>query len=992
MSTFDSFADAPNQIRTEGQEITIRFDRTGPNTGRISWNIPTPAQGCSADTQAYNGIVITLDNKNVSLETNPSNGTVYIPDPTGDRDLHAGDSISTALVIGAFYDDKETTILDITGLNPNTPYYISGYAVDDQFRYHTEGVHAYSLDYGTLKTPDSAGSQLICFNNGDGVLGTDATGLVAGFVYEFDICIDGECYKVVLNGTDAATYDDLIEAINNAFERLSGALESPVPPNTGGYWWDNDNQKLFLWNGSQHVEVPVIVELTDPTIPAIGDYWYQPVTQVLSIWMGSPGGWVIVPNVIRFCKDPLKPACDDYWYQPGSPSMAFMWNGSVWCPLNLFDQENDPAIAVPPICGSYWYNPNTGIVSCWNVENCIWVDATNDVVFWPTDPNNLPQGTYWYDTDDSNLYIRKLTGSPPTLPLEWILIPESNISSDPCVPPLIISPTEPSPTLAHMLWFDTTNEKLFQRDITNTIWVELPVLLFDRDPTIRESCDYWWDSDSPNDLYTWSVNNNIWVLVASFIQSPIDPALDPILTEAAWYKPSTMELRIWTGTGWELVKFINHPTDPTIVAVGDIWFDDTNNTWYEWSGSAWVVFNPVDSVTDPTMLPLNSLWYDTTNNLLFTWNGVSWLPVAFSTVPFTPIKGELWYDSINNNLMMWNGTAWVIAIPLAMAELNADGHIVITSSTVGSFSDIDLLSRTCTESLKSPFWQDTPLNGIIQTRVEGIDGNEGEPSYAQVGVGDDGTPDERRELADSIRAQLGYPVVQVELTKYQMDTAITGGLEELRRRSSIGFRRGFAVLNIKPGIQRYELTNKSMEYNQIGAISGLTRLSSAFLTSAHGSGIFGQVVLQHLYNMGTFDLLSFHMVNEYTAQLEHLFASRLAFNFNETSRVLTIHSVFSQAETILMDVALERTEQDLLNDRYAKVWIEQWALSECRLMLSHIRGKYASLPGAGGGVALDAAELGARADAEKERLYSELDDYVVNNVEEWGIGAEFTWG
>ena len=61
MGTFDSHVDAPNQIRQEGEDIVISFERTGSTTGSVTWNIPTPARGCNADNQAYNGIVVVLN-------------------------------------------------------------------------------------------------------------------------------------------------------------------------------------------------------------------------------------------------------------------------------------------------------------------------------------------------------------------------------------------------------------------------------------------------------------------------------------------------------------------------------------------------------------------------------------------------------------------------------------------------------------------------------------------------------------------------------------------------------------------------------------------------------------------------------------------------------------------------------------------------------------------------------------------------------------------
>jgi hypothetical protein len=93
-----------------------------------------------------------------------------------------------------------------------------------------------------------------------------------------------------------------------------------------------------------------------------------------------------------------------------------------------------------------------------------------------------------------------------------------------------------------------------------------------------------------------------------------------------------------------------------------------------------------------------------------------------------------------------------------------------------------------------------------------------------------------------------------------------------------------------------------------------------------------------------------------------------------------------------LDCAVERTEQELLKDRWCKTWIEKYALSQARYMLAEIRGKYASLPGAGGGVSLNAAELITRADQDMADLYQQLDDFVASQVEDWGMGTTFVIG
>jgi len=74
------------------------------------------------------------------------------------------------------------------------------------------------------------------------------------------------------------------------------------------------------------------------------------------------------------------------------------------------------------------------------------------------------------------------------------------------------------------------------------------------------------------------------------------------------------------------------------------------------------------------------------------------------------------------------------------------------------------------------------------------------------------------------------------------------------------------------------------------------------------------------------------------------------------------------------------------------MWIERWALGEAKIMLSQVRGKYANLPGAGGGVALNAGDLSASAAEDFARCDQEIDDFVVNDVENLGIGSEFIIG
>ncbi len=984
MGTLDIRNDTPFLLNKESLDVRLKFDRTGPTTGRVSWNIPTPAAGCTADNQAYNGILVTLDTVPTAPGLAPIDGRVYTADPTGNVNLFVGDKISSALVVGAFYNDRTTTFVDVSGLQPNGIYYVAGYPHDAVNRYYSQGVYAYSLDYSTNNaTPSTNGFQVLQLGQKGGFKGTDATGLIPNTVYQFSIVFDGATkitatdpfdlnlfttsisgtsYTISINGSDAQTYDDLVKAINIALEQLQSAPISPTAPNTGTFFWDVINQKLFQWNGSTNVPLPVIVYPTAPNTPAFGSYWFNTTTQVLNQWNGV--SW-IAQHVIRFLHDPTKPTCDDYWF---TGTAAYLWNGTTWCVQTLFIQLTAPSLAVPPPCGTHWFNETTQQLSEWNVDTKSWVPEM--AILWPIDPNTLALGTFWFDETHNKLFQFN-TPNPGWNDVS--LLPGAVV---------IISPTQPIAPALNAYWYNPTLEDLKQWN--GTTFVDVPVLVWETDPTVRSSCQLWWNTTNDN-LYTWSVTTSSWDLITNFIKSSIDPSLAPILPAGdLWYNPSTNVLSRWDCSSWIPVAFIFNLTDPTLPALNDVWFNTTTSTWSVWNGLAWTTINPVYDPTDPTVQVAGNFWFNTTTNALNQWNGVAWISLLYTTTSPAPAVGTKWFDLINNVLKVWDGTTWQIATPLGTVALNSDGNLVFTSSTIGSRSTVILTDINLFKAL--------PTGTDTQVSTVGDDGRNGKPSYDVQGIGTDGTPALRLDMVGQVLKVLGYPTIQVELSPEQLDFCVNNAIENLRKKSASGYKQGYFFLYTIPGKQSYTLTNKGASFDKIVNIMGVHRMVSAFLSTVQGAGAYGQIVLQHLYNMGTFDILSYFMVSQYISQLEAIFAARLTYNWNEGTRVLTFPHTFARTELLAIDATVERTEQDILSDRYVKNWILNWSTAVAKGMLADIRGKYATLPGAGGGVALNAAQLRTESDALFAKCEQEIDDFVVNSVEDFGIGTTFIFG
>lgn len=982
MSTFDIVTDAPGLLRSESINITLKFDRTGPTTGRVSWNIPTPAAGCTASTQAYCGMLVTLDTKPASADKIPVAGQVYSSDPTADTQLFAGDMLGTSLVVGALYQDRTTVFLDITGLKTNTPYYVSGFPVDCQLRYFVEGVHAYSLDYANRGTDSTHGSQVVVLNSNAtemGVEPTDATGLTIGDSYEFNMQLgvvprpnrpvdSTECtitapvYTITVAGADAQTYEELVDAINYQLALLSNGVQGPTAPLTGTYYWNSSQQKLFLWNGSQHVEQAVIIDTIAPNIVNVNDYWLNSVTHVLSQWNGA--AWV-VPASIAFATDPTLPIADtSFWF---NGTNAYLWNGNTWCLVQTYIQTTDPSLAVEPVLGSYWYDTDTGALYKWNHVLQMWNTAT--AIEYVENPNALSLGTYWFNETTNTL----LTYNTPVA--GWNTVSNVAISE--------IAPTTPAPG---KYWYNPITQELFQRNVGNTAWDQLDVLTFPVDPTVRSHCDVWWDTIT-DELNVWDAVNSVWVQATEFYQQSADPATAPtIVNGAVWYNNATGLLYVWENNCFVLTSFIDWLTDPTLTVVnGTVWHNTTADTWYVRTAGAWVLLDIVTSAQDPRALSAGTFWFNSGSLALQQWNGIGWISLTYSVTPLTPVRGALWFDTNTAILKEWNGTTWVAATPAATVELDCNGNLLFTDSAVGSTSYVGITDVTLFAGLS--------VVTTIHNAKPGTDGASSTPSYDEIGIGTDGSDAVRNALANELRYELGYPVVNVELTKEQIDYAIDRAVAELRQRSGLAYKRGFFFMSLKPNEQRYFLTNKISGMNKIVDVIGVYRLTSSFLSSAHGAGVYGQIVLQHMYNMGTFDLLSYHIMAEYTKLMEILFAARITFTWNEQSREIWLHHRFQHAEPVVcIEATSERTEQDIISDRYAKPWIRRYSAAVCRLMLSEIRGKFSSLPGAGGSISLNAGELRQSAQAEIEACIADIESYVVDKPEEYGVGTQFLFG
>jgi hypothetical protein len=964
--------------------ITLKFDRLGPTSGRISWNIPSPAAGCASETQAYCGIVVTIDSTSNDSTKLPINGTIYSSDATVDVNLFAGDTIGTSKVIGAFYHDTASTFFDVTGLTEHGAYYVSGFPVDCENRYYKEGVHAYSLDYKHESTTSTSGTQVVILNqqskvNG-GALPTDVTGLLPSTIYQFAMQrglvpkparpVDSQelvpapfTSTITIDGTYAATYGDLLNAINVKLQLLDNPPQGPTPPNTGAYYFNSVDNTISLWDGSQHITQPIIKQATPPNTLTIGVYWLNTTSGALKQWDGTLWNPIAV---IAFTSPPSIPVCETtYWFDGTN---GYTWTGNAWLKHTIYSQTVNPSLFKPAQCGTFWYNTTTFELSSWDDTLQIWISA--NAVQYSVAPNALPSGTYWFNATVNKLFQYNIPN------VGWNDQPTARITE---IEPVLT-------VVAGTLWYNPSTMVLKVRDSLNAAWIDTDLVVFATDPTQVTYCSNWWNTVN-NTMNVWDGVNGVWNVASQFLEQAADPTLPPLFNEEdLWYNPTTSTLYYWQNNCFKVTPYLYWPTDPVnTIPNGTAWHDTVNGLWYIKTGTLWVPTDVIAAISDPSALPAGTLWFNAALNSLQLWNGAAWVSLTYSSQPLTPVTGAVWFNSTTNKLMTWDGYAWVYAVPTVTLVFNHLNNFSFKDTSTGSLSWVSVGDISLFRSLTTGFFIDNP--------IPGTDGVSDQPSYQEIGVGTDGTNDERLTLMNEIRYSLGYPNVDVELYPEQLNLVIDIALQTLREHSSICYNRGFFFLSIQANLQKYLLTNKVSGMNKIVSVMGIYRLTSSFLSSAMGAGVYGQIVIQHLYNMGTFDLLSYHIMSEYTKNMEILFAARITFNWNEQTRELNIHHRFAMNEHMcLVEAMTERTEQHILQDRICRPWLRKWAIAESMMMLANSRGKFSTLPGAGGSVSLNASDLRQQAATDKELCMQEIFDFVVDRPEEIGLNSTLIFG
>lgn len=383
---------------------------------------------------------------------------------------------------------------------------------------------------------------------------------------------------------------------------------------------------------------------------------------------------------------------------------------------------------------------------------------------------------------------------------------------------------------------------------------------------------------------------------------------------------------------------------------------------------------------------------DSTNLRLLT-QGNAWTPVSSTQTgvefPEAPDLATLYYDYTTRVIQYWDGVTWQIPSPTTTLFNNGTATFP-AFTTAFTVEQLDLVIPY--PGLLFYNTKMKVLNVFDGTKwTQANTDQQGTPSTDKIRIGNDGSYDERLRLIRVLKTQLGWPALCVELSEDMFNIAIDNALETYRQLSVGAYERRFVLFNLLYDQQTYYLNSPMDETDRIVQVQHIHRLNILGVNSSTSNdNIYYQAFLAQFYNQGHTDMLSIHLMAQLSEEFKRIFAGDLPFVWNEAKRELFITRRVSRTEKIIIEAECERTEQELLLDRYCKQWLQGWALAECKETLGLMRSKYSSgTPGPAGTITLNGETLLAEARQDFTELKEALLNYEAQNAEHGNLSFAF---
>lgn len=238
----------------------------------------------------------------------------------------------------------------------------------------------------------------------------------------------------------------------------------------------------------------------------------------------------------------------------------------------------------------------------------------------------------------------------------------------------------------------------------------------------------------------------------------------------------------------------------------------------------------------------------------------------------------------------------------------------------------------------------------------------------------------KQEIFDYVYNMLGGDMVNVELDPSHYETALDRALTRYRQRTDNSVEESYMFLPTVIDQNEYFLPKEVIE------VRILFRRSIGSRTGGGDGGTlfepfnlaYTNTYLLSSSNMG--GLATYDMFSQRQELVGRMFGAFIEFKWNTVTKKLTLLQRPRAKENLLLYTYNHRPDHNLLDDYLAKQWLRDYTLATCKYMLGEARSKFAVIAGPQGGGSLNGDSLKAEAQAEIEKLDTDIANQIASRT------------
>ena len=238
------------------------------------------------------------------------------------------------------------------------------------------------------------------------------------------------------------------------------------------------------------------------------------------------------------------------------------------------------------------------------------------------------------------------------------------------------------------------------------------------------------------------------------------------------------------------------------------------------------------------------------------------------------------------------------------------------------------------------------------------------------------TLDELKQgLFQNLRYRLGDGIIDLELDPQHYEAAYNYAIKVYRQRAQNATAESYTLMTIVKNVDVYTLPQEFINVRCIYRRTvGLETGPSSSSFDPFSSAILNTYLLNYNYSggMATYDFYA-----GYVELAARMFGGYVIYTFDPVTKVIRIvRDPKGSGERVLIWADVQRTEEVLLQDPGAGVWIGDFILANLKVIIGEAREKFGTIAGPGGGTTLNGTAMKSEGKAGMEQLIDELKRYV----------------